>query len=652
MATVKSNFVFNLQEKQGLAKLFKLMPISAFTRENRMASAYQCMRRGYVFVTEGGNLVNPVPQTVISVVDALYGTDALKLNQTFHKSYGTVARMDPDEYYTQQIIHYFSTYGREFFGLTAQPWIPVERLNLPMFEFKANRLTIIRVAEFPTIIEAINKFAANTVSPSVAIIEAFKPLMHRITIPTDDIKSFELQVIKHDMDGTVPTNPTSVLRYLVYKTTEQTLLIKNQRLVRQIQANVQYGKYAAVAYEILSRADQAGLASIFLRYKPIFLAYKKYPRCAPIINRLRRLADEYHRPLPDVTLQNFTKLAFEGRDEDCAAVIEKASNRDLVKLANHLGARLAAGGDNMPGVFNIRNGRTFVKDDAFEDGRRKQSIIYEWLVIITDNLACRLAPVLKDKVFVLPEYIDYAAPTTEKQFVGNIPWGTRILGAPNGAYTTGVHWFNQKNTRVDIDLHLNSATEHLGWNGGYRNGQRIIYTGDLTSAPAPHGAAEAFWFDPNCGTYVLSANLFSGPADTEFRMFMTALKPDERCQYDKNYTFDENKSLFAPIPLKFHGDERQVNLGLFADGGFYFYGGAITSGIVPNGNYESFIKGLTAKVKNQWLISELLGQAGAIVVDSLNTDELTDEQKEKAIDLSPGALTATTLLDIVDGNVE
>lgn len=651
MGTNKSTF--NDLERAGLIKLFKLVPLSEFVRSQHMRSAYQCMRRGFIVVTEAGNVINPVPVEVFRAIDAAYGTDALQLNQTFHKSFGTVERMDPELYYTQQVLHYFSTYGHELLGLKAAPYVPVERLELPAFQFNVRAITIIHAGELETIQEAIDKYAANTVSPSKAIIEAFRPLMHRISIPTDDIKSFELQVVKHDMDGTVPSDPVSVLRYLVYKTTGETLLIKNRVLLNQIRNTGEYdaGK-VAYAYDILSKADQTALASIFLRFKPIFLAYKKFPRCTTLINRLRRMADEYHRPLPLNTVQNFTTLMFANKAKECEDILEKASNRDLVKLANHLGVRLATGGKVMPGVFNVRNGRTFVKESAFNDGHDHMAMIYDWLVIITDMLSKRLGEKLKGKVFVLPEYIDYAVPVSEKQFVGNIPWGSRIIGVPDGAFTTGIHWFDQKG-RVDLDLHLNSANEHYGWNASHVNGSNVIYTGDQTAAPKPNGAAEAYWFDPKIGNFVLSVNLFNGPSGCEFKMFMTDVKPSEKCLRDRNYTFDENKSLFAPIPLKFDGEERQKNLGLFADGDFYFYGGAITDAIVPRGNYPAFIKGLTAKVENQWLISELLGQAGAIVVDSLaNAKDLTDEQKEQAIDLSPGSLTATTLLDIVDGIAE
>ena len=200
-------------------------------------------------------------------------------------------------------------------------------------------------------------------------------------------------------------------------------------------------------------------------------------------------------------------------------------------------------------------------------------------------------------------------------------------------------WINQKGQRIDIDLHLNSATRHFGWNGGWRDNSDILYTGDQTSAPEPNGAAEAFWFNPNTDDYIMDVNLFSGPQQTEYKMFMTTVKPNN---IKRKYTYNSADALFPPIPMNF-GDKRQQTLGIFVkDYGFYFYGGAISGGIVPTANYAQFIEGLKYKLTHTYMMSDLLGDCGSIEVSSIDED---------VIDLSPESLTATTLLDIVDGNL-
>ena len=623
------------EEIKSLISLFKVAPDTDIYSVGT-TDFVDCVKNGFVFIDKNGSIKSQVPIVYSSFAYALYGSESFKCNQTFYKSFATVRDISPEQPLAVQLMHYFSTYGLESLGLSAQPYVPIQELQIDGWDIKADKLVVIRLVDDDKITELVNKFAANTVAPSQRIIDDFKPLMKYITIPTDDIKSFELQVIKHDMDDTVPQNPVSFLRYLVYKTTGQTLLIKNRRLCEAIKRNASNPIVKLIVEKIFAKGDEVQLASIFLRYKPIFLAYKAYPGCRSKINRLRRLADKYHKPLSDVSVQNVTKLIREGRFDDVQTVISKASNRELIKLINALNMSCMATIDT-PAVYSIRNGKTFVKDNAYKPIDICNSA--HGVSVIVEELRRRLTPVLSGKKFYLPIYIDYAAPVTEKQFTGNIPWGTLITDTPDNNFTAGVCWMNQKGQRIDIDLHLNSATQHFGWNGGWRDASDILYTGDQTSAPEPNGAAEAFWFNPNTDDYIMGVNLFSGPKDTEYKMFMTSVKPDV---VRKEYTYNAADALFPPIPMNF-GDEHQQTLGIFVkDYGFYFYGGAISSGVVPTANYEQFIEGLKHKLTHTYTMSELLGACGAIEVSSVDED---------TIDLSPESLTVTTLLDIVDGKL-
>lgn len=626
---------YKSNETRVLISLFKVAP-ALDNYSGDKVNFVKCVQNGLLFLNTDGTILQNIPHSYFIQANDLYGTATFRCNQTFYKSFATVRDISPEQHLVDQLMHYFSTYGLESLGLSAQPYVPIQELQIDGWDIKTDKLVVIRLVDNDTITELINKFAANTVAPSQRTIYDFVPLMKYITIPTEEIKSFELQIIKHDMDGTVPQNPINFLRYLVYKTTGQTLLIKNCKLCGMIKRNANNPMVAPMVERIFVKGNEVQLASIFLRYKPIFLAYKAYPGCRSKINRLRRLADKYHKPLSDMSVQNMTKLIREGRFDDVQTVISKASNRELIKLINALNMSCMATNDT-PAVYSIRNGKTFVKDNAYKPIDICNSA--HGVSVIVEELRRRLTPVLSGKKFYLPIYIDYAAPVTEKQFTGNIPWGTLITDTPDNNFTAGVCWMNQKGQRVDIDLHLNSATQHFGWNGGWRDASDILYTGDQTSAPEPNGAAEAFWFNPNTDDYIMGVNLFSGPKDTAYKMFMTSVKPDV---VRKKYTYNSADALFPPIPMNF-GDEHQQTLGIFVkDYGFYFYGGAISSGVVPTANYEQFIEGLKYKLTHTYTMSELLGACGAIEVSSVDED---------TIDLSPESLTVTTLLDIVDGKL-
>lgn len=649
--TMINNYEANIL--RSMLALFKAVPGDAMDDnmpQIAMASLEDCVLKGFVFVNQHGRVLPFITMPLFVLAEQAYGIDKEINNQTFWKSFARVRDMDPREYVLTQITHYFSTYGMESLGLKAFPVVPVQDFEIPDSMLPYKRLTVLRLVTGADMIGMINNYALHTTAPSKARIEQFTPLMKYLTISTNEIKSFELQVVKHDMDDTVPADPQTFLRYLVYKVTGNTLLIKNRAMRKSIENTALNYEKALLPYQYLSKITPSQLATIFFRYKPIFLAFKKFDGCAPIINRIRRLADIHHVPMNDVSVKDFSKLILEYRWEDVAKILKKASNRDLVKIINFLSLRSSDAGD-APGVYNIRNGRTFVRKEGVERSINQCYAFKTGLTFAKAELRERLRDKLEGKRFYLPSYINYAVPASEKQFIGNIPWGTQLLTFnPNEAFAVGISWFDQKDTRVDIDLHLNSATQHYGWNGGYTDGQDIIYTGDMTAAPEPLGAAEAYYFKPGDEKFILSANLFSGPNDTEFKVFMSSKKPVTKA-WNETYTFDPEEAMFAPIPMKFHDDGRGMNLGMFANGNFYFYGGAISHGIVPSANYEDFIAGLSAKLQISFHMDEFLRVCGAVTINESGLAELSEQEKSKVISLTPEDLTATTLLDIVDGNI-
>lgn len=485
---------------------------------------------------------------------------------------------------------------------------------------------------FVDCVDCINSCLAKVTSPSPNFIEDIKSLLEIDCIDIDSIKSFEIKMLKYDIEDLVPSNPIDLLRYLVFKTTGETLIIKNEYLINKIKHNF----YNQNAYKILSKASEESLASIFFRYKPIFLAYKCYDKCGPIINRIRRKADKFHKPLKQESIQNFLHV---NNMKKQIEIINNASNRELIKLLNAIRARVFTR-NNTPAVYSIRNGKAFVDIDGFKDSLsfNECQIMYEFIL---DVLKVRLHS-LAGKTFYIPEYIKYAAPTTEKQFIGNIPFGTSLEIPEEKAFTIGIHWFNN-NDRVDLDLHLRSPFRQFGWNSNYSYNNEIIYTGDITNAPPPLGAAEAFWIgSKDDERYIASVNLYSGDENSEFKMFMTEEKPEFQ---NKRYTYNPVNTLFPAIPLKMNNNN-EMTLGLIDSTKFYFYGNRISNDIIPKRDVEPFINGLMAQFNSKISINELLKLAGAKVINENDFDIVAEKD---TISLAPEHLSINTLLNIVDG---
>lgn len=642
---------------RAMLDLYKIAPAEA-NKASRKATAYDFatpsnqLEYGLLFVDKNCAPI-PVDNTMLRIAVDLYGVEPEALNATFYKSREAVVGRHPFQLFVEQVIHYMGTYGRESAGLKPITLIPMQEIDVPDVDLSKMKVTVIHLVGNTQVCDEITKTLNTVKTPSKRIVNDVRellPLLHFVMV--DDIRSFELMTLVCDQMGVVPTEGKNFLRFLIYKTIGTTMVVNNARTAKAIVgAADQCGDQT---YKLLSRASKVSLAAIFLRYKNLFLAFKSHRRCAPVINRLRRMANTYHRPLSDVNVQNYIALAIQDRTEDLAKVRKNMDNRELVKVMNAMALRMAVT-DYTDAVFNVRNGRSFCKENAYEPLTiRAYDRVYAAQEELWNELLTRL-PTMKDKVFYIPEWIEYPIPTTEKQFTGNYPWGTSIfspgddLSAPN-PITVGVQWMNpSEDESVDLDLHCFAQTgEHFGWNASYKSGQgEVVYSGDMTNAPAPDGAAEAFWVKGVDCAVIFTLSEFRGPDNMDFKLALSSEKVGDT-QHHRNFVMDPNELLFPPVPLRF-SDNTNMTLGYLHGETFVLYGGNLSEGAVPAEHFSRYIEGIMYQQRTKASISSLLLACGATVV---GTPEERDEalaNGKVVVDLSPEALTASSLLDIVDG---
>lgn len=641
-----------------LVDLHKIAPACVNHAQERQA-AYNVftpadqLEYGLLFVNKHMMGVS-VDRDLMEIANELYGIDPEAINATFYKNVDTVLGKSRFDLFVEQVIHYMGTYGLASLGEKPITLVPVQELNIPDVDVSKLKITVIRLVGDAEVTQAVDNTLMTTKTPSPRVVTGVKALIPLFKAPLEDIRSFELAIIAYDHFGMVPMDPKMFLRYLIYKTTGETLVVNSPRAAQAIKAQAFADN--GLACRLLSRANMPGLASIFLRHKNLFLAYKTYNGCAPIINRLRRMADTYHKPMSDVSVKNVIQLVINGRYKEAQGLIPKMDNREIVKLLNAITARLSMT-DVTPGVFNVRNGRSYCKADAFEPLSSASADVlnqyFDWLLY---ELANRLRPVIGGRTFFIPEYVEYAAPTTEKQFVGNFPWGTSFStkcddNNPGYPTTIGVQWVNPDDDEwVDLDLHCFTADgHHFGWNSDFYGGNgQVVYSGDMTNAPAPLGAAEAFWVKNVRVPIIFTLNQYRGPQNMKFKLALSDETINGPCQ-TRDFVMDPNKLLFTPVPLQFHNNT-SMTLGFFDDGRFYLYSGNLSEGAVPKGDFSKYAGGIIFQQENRPLLSNLLDYCGAKVIRSLEEKEMLEgEAGVPVVDLSPEKLTASTLLDIVDG---
>lgn len=574
-----------------------------------------------------------------------------RLNNPFHATWDKVANADYRQLIVEQVLHYLSTYGREAFGLGAAPVVPTESFQFPDNQpLPVESLTLVRVVDADVANDIVEHTLTTVAAPHKNDMVFYNTYCENTTLSPEKVKSNELRTLLYTVKDLYPEDEDEFIRYLIYRSIGSTLVIKNKKTIKTIKNAMKDEKIAHFVLNGFQKANLSNLARNFLRLKPIYLAFKT-PATAPYINKIRRLADTYHKPMSDLRVANLSNLFYQGENDKAKKVIEKMSMRELIKVYNFAEMNRMYEGEVIE-AYNIRNGKIHLEEGKNRySGLTGQAAMDAMEYTLAQELSNRIYRKLAGKIFLIPSYIDYCAPVSEKQFIGNIPYGTKF-SFPN-TVSLGIFWENYKNKRTDLDLHLTTPSGAFGWNASYRGTEReVLYSGDMTDAT--HGAAEAFYanYFKLDEPYILSVNNYTNEPDVPFKFICTESRFEASGQRSWNAPstcpIDISQTLFPPIDLKFK-DTNSQTIGFGHRNAFYFYGGELNSDIVPDrSKYREYMNALIARTSTSMSLHVLLIMAGARVVSEIGYEQLTDEEKAQVVDLSPGMLIRTTLIDLVD----
>lgn len=617
------------------------------------------------------------PKETIEEAIKLYGKDGKKWNQCFHKSFSVVANSSIEELVFQQVIHYFTTYGFENLGVynSDRVYIPREQLEIPELE-KDIEMIVIKPLTIQEISDRIMALLTSGIALAKDTIDDIMVLSD--FIPRDkfeSIKNREVKIALYDKYDIVPSNPDEFLRYLIYKTTGWTLKIQNSELIRLIKSCDK-----AKALELFNKYEDMNLlSSIFLRNKNLFLAYKvsqddeRYAwqnqgvrvNLNKKINKLRKLAIKNHRPLSTklVDLVTNTDMVAPFDKQYLTKALDDVSIFREIRIFNSLNYRVTSP-ESM--VYKIRNGKTYVSKLerlSYFGG----SVLNERRNIVFDHLINRIKEKVEGKAICIPKGVVYAAPTSEKQFNGNFPFGSYIELPRGENLIYGVYWQNisgdtSEEERVDLDLHQMNKSIAFGWDSNYRDDNRnILFSGDMTDAPLPNGATELFYVDNNYGygAFLLTLNMFThNTEDVPFEFVIAKGKVEDKKCIDPN-------NILASVNMTVKKDERQKVVGFIVIGETirFYFNDFSAGGSCPTTSINDITTGmfdyLSNYSKTQLKLNDLLKEAGAIITDTpkIKTRKVTPfsdgmgfediEEKDVDIDLSINSITKETIIDLL-----
>ena len=576
-------------------------------------------------------------KSIVSLAINIWGIDGYLLNQTFHKSLDTVLKTPDEELVIQQLIHYMTTYDFEALGIYSKDtvYIPKEKLDVPELNEDIKLINITPITEEELKCKLWNLLTSN-IALSKKTIECIINLSDYLDVTKeniDKVNNREVKVALYDKLNIIPENNIEFLRYLIYKITKKTLLIKDMETINILKNS----KKSDVLGLINRYKEQYGLiplSEIFNRFKVLFLSLKTSDKIVTydkdgnekiierkqskdelelngLINKISKLSKKYHKPLKPNPLDNVINIDI----DSFKSLLEKESIWRIIKLKNYLSL---ISNNISERVYKIRNGRVWITKV------NKDISVDKNMIDILDNIIIdKLKEKVLDKKIYLDSCIELSLPTSEKQFVGNIPFSSKLVLDKDNVLV-GIQWFNVKNGRVDLDLKIISNECVIGWNADYKSEEKLIFTGDVTDAPLPNGAAEYIYIDKSVDDTIFSLivnNFTQNISDVEYNIIISKAKKENLTD---NYIVDPN-DIIVKIPKNVMEKgmfEHSLGSIIINDNKIELVFTDLTTSshsVSENSNIEEILRNYLAhEGNNKCLLKDYLIKAGAIIVEDKN----------------------------------
>ena len=626
--------------RESILRLFKALPIES-KRKKKCSDALmkKTIDKGFVLSPE---VVYNYDDKIVGKIESIIGLSGAKLNSSFHKSWQKVRDASIEQLVIEQVMHYITTYGYEEMGCydKGTVFIPNEKLEIPE-SIGDIKLTFIKGYTKKELKEKLLELLESGIALKEETVKDVMEIVKFVGFDKKDIdkvKNKEVKIALYEYYKTVPETPIEFLRYCIYKATDGTLLIKSRSLIAQLKETD--GKKIETLFNRYEKEYGLNkLASIFYRFKPIFLAFKISKKMKTRINRLRKLAVKFHKPMKEDYLNEVTAKIKNGK-----RITTKELNEELDKVNVFRKIRLAYAlkfrtKDCESIVYKIRNGKGYATDFDFKNKSKAKSV----LKTVLDSIAEDVKKNVKGKKIFIPENINYALPATEKQFVDAFPSGTYV-SVPSDIIV-GINWNNIKHKRIDLDLSLTNISGKFGWDDSYRGESgEVLFSGDITDANGKNGATELFYIKrQKKDVFMLMNNYYNydESVDVPFKLFIAT---EKIARMQKNYMVNPDNVVTI---LNSKMDKKEKILGLLVTTSdecrFYFTETSIGKRIssrssdVDDKSREYLVKFHENSIK----LEDVLKKAGAKIIND-------EEKKEKCdIDLSPEDLEIDSILNLI-----
>ena len=488
---------------------------------------------------------------------------------------------DPFYLITKQLLHYLEVYGM------GQPGF----FDLEVSDGVVFTMTYVRgvtVTELGDLVRALI-YRNAPVADAIALRNIIQH--YKIDYDLDRIANNELRVALFDESRDWFKSGDDAVRYICYVATGNMMLIKSREVVKAVSDAAD--KISAKFLDL----HEVQLGQVFNRHKRLIMALKGGDRRA-VINRISRRSKTVHVPLQEAINKTFVARAL--ANTISLDVLDKISVRDKFKYLNLLAYKR---NQHRVDAFIVRNGKIHLEDNrpvwASADIDRVEEAVL-------DSLARDLAH-LKGKTVLLDKQVRYGLPTSRKQTVGQLPFGTRVK-VEDAPISSGIYWESDWGAN-DLDLStIDQNGQRTGWGGwsGYDRSNPITFSGDMTYA-GPNGAME--FMTSKGQDYGLFVNIFRGEPGTQMEVIVGPSGNDK-------------KWIDAPIIReKTKLASRGMVIGFVRGNEFVVWQGRIGNRTVSGSGLTPYV---ARGMSEFWTVNDLFDHLGVKYVVDKNTDVVYD----------------------------
>lgn len=567
----------------------------------------------------------------------------INVNSTFYKSFQDVVSLDRRELYIDQCIHYitaaFDAITNHVYDFT---WVPEGERIVPEFDSYTMILPITEQSVFERCRGMIYcGMPLSKETRDVVCDFIINNLNKGYEFNVDEIGNKEAQALICAKTGLIPFDKFALLRAVVYSYCEDTMLINSEDFFHNLKRNARIRDVRSIRSDVISKykltlnnledCHLIKLSELFNRYKYIFMALRGHVQSRPVINKIRRFAKRYHVPFKEGLWE---KIVYTEMDtKDVLERVHELSNYKLVQLIQAIreNKQMISTNDDVYKMYTIRNKKTYTKQISPEELRNKALNLGLWWNWLECTLTQTLVDNLKQKKCVVryPKYLHLACPVSEKNFVGNIPFGSYYT-LTNNNYVS-IYWRNEWGTR-DFDLSFcNYKGNKIGWNAQYYNDEcDVIYSGDMVTAE-PEASEVIYMKNLYKESGLFYVNRYNGRPGSKYKLIFGQ---DNIKDLPKNYMVNPNSIQLETEVIS--PENMQQMIGAKVDDRLYICQFDLGNIRVSNG--DKAMEGIMDRKSKSFLdLKEILDKAGF---------EEYDPEKHEVIDLDLTDLNKDTLISL------